>query len=294
MTTTMKPLVLYHDGCADGACAAWVCWLATGKKIEPVAVNYGQPPPTVEGRDVWIVDFSYPREVLLDMKAKATSLGVIDHHRTAQQDLADLWFCVFDMNRSGAQIAWDNFMSEPRPAIVDYVGDRDLWRWELPESKQINAWIRCNEWTVDRFDWMSKQLETNREACVAFGQGALADVESYVRSMKKNARVVDFLGHQVPVVNAPGPNASELLGSLAEDGYPFAVGFFQRADGRWQYSLRSRGDFDVSSIAKQFGGGGHKAAAGFEHTYDVDGLLRLYRMADNFTRVTVAANAGEP
>jgi len=28
-------------------------------------------------------------------------------------------------------------------------------------------------------------------------------------------------------------------------------------------ALRSRGDFDVSAVARQFGGGGHKAAAGF-------------------------------
>ncbi len=41
---------------------------------------------------------------------------------------------------------------------------------------------------------------------------------------------------------------SKLVGHLAESA-PFAVGWFQRADGLYQYSLRSCGDFDVSSLA---------------------------------------------
>ena len=36
-----------------------------------------------------------------------------------------------------------------------------------------------------------------------------------------------------------------------------------RADGRWQFSLRSEGEFDVSAVAQQYGGGGHRNAAGF-------------------------------
>ena len=43
------------------------------------------------------------------------------------------------------------------------------------------------------------------------------------------------------------------------------------SDGRFQYSLRSRGDFDVSELAKKHGGGGHKGAAGFV----VDELVHL-------------------
>lgn len=45
---------------------------------------------------------------------------------------------------------------------------------------------------------------------------------------------------------------------------PVALGWWQRFDGKFQFSLRSRGDIDVSEIAKKFGGGGHKNAAGFQ------------------------------
>jgi uncharacterized protein len=264
----MKPLIIYHANCLDGWCAAWVCWNAFGRDIEAVPANYSEPPPDVTGRDVVIVDFSYPRKVLLEMKAKAASLGVVDHHKTAQQDLSGLPFCVFDMARSGAQIAWDNFIGGERPALVEYTADRDLWRWQFPDSRELNAWLRCQPRQFDVWDRLDEELKgwADQKLAVHFGRGVIAGVDEYVEQLKKNARVVDFLGHRVAVVNAPGPNASELLGALAEqDDIAFGLGYFQRADGLWQYSLRSRkSGVDVSAIAKRFGGGGHPQAAGFE------------------------------
>jgi bifunctional oligoribonuclease and PAP phosphatase NrnA len=42
-----------------------------------------------------------------------------------------------------------------------------------------------------------------------------------------------------------------------------AVVFFKEADdGHWRVSLRSKGDIDVGGVARDFGGGGHKNAAG--------------------------------
>ena len=44
------------------------------------------------------------------------------------------------------------------------------------------------------------------------------------------------------------------------------MGWFERGDGKIQFSLRSNGDIDVSAIAKIYNGGGHKNAAGFQMT----------------------------
>lgn len=43
----------------------------------------------------------------------------------------------------------------------------------------------------------------------------------------------------------------------------------QRENGQIKASLRSRGDFDVSKLAKKFGGGGHKKAAAFKIKGDI-------------------------
>src|SRR3990167_9339886 len=102
----MSTIVIYHSNCFDGFGAAWVL-----RGVYPdatfIPATYGDAPPDVTGQDVVIVDFSYPRDVLLAMRQSSRSLVVADHHKTAQANCEGLDFCHFDMNRSGAGLAWD-------------------------------------------------------------------------------------------------------------------------------------------------------------------------------------------
>ena len=103
----MKVLCIYHAFCADGFGAAWIVRRALGDGVEFHAASYGQEPPDVTGRDVLMVDFSYKRPVLVQMAAKAKSILILDHHKTAQADLVDLpdnVQTIFDMERSGAML----------------------------------------------------------------------------------------------------------------------------------------------------------------------------------------------
>ena len=162
------------------------------------------------------------------------------------------------------------FAGEPRPMLVDYVEDRDLWRHRLGDSKIINAAIGVLPFTFEAWDY----AETRDCAYARLyddGEVVLAKVAQYVAEASKNLRWATVAGYRVPVVNAPQVDISELLDTVltgdANANMPpcdFAVGWWQRFDGLFQYSLRSRGDFDVSEIAKKFGGGGHQNAAGFQ------------------------------
>jgi len=60
----MKTQVLYHANCPDGFCAAWAAYTVFGDDAEYLPVQYGQDPPDVAGNRVYIVDFSYKREVM--------------------------------------------------------------------------------------------------------------------------------------------------------------------------------------------------------------------------------------
>jgi oligoribonuclease NrnB/cAMP/cGMP phosphodiesterase (DHH superfamily) len=259
-----KSLIIYHANCADGFASAWVAWKKLGDdNTEFLAASYGDAPPDVTEREVVIVDFSYPREALLRMKAQARGLIVLDHHKTAQADLQGLeTFAVFDQDRSGAGLAWATFFDDqPVSWVVQYVQDRDLWRFKLPDSKEINAWIGVVPRTFR--DW--ELLEVNgREAALLAGRAVQRTIDDYVEKVAQDAMLVVFDGRLVPLVNASYPHTSELLHRLAKD-HPFAVSWQQRRDGRYRYSLRSADDgADVASIAKRYGGGGHTHAAGFE------------------------------
>lgn len=261
-----KPiLVLYHANCIDGFTAAWAAWQTLGDEdAEYRAVNYGEPAPDVTGRDwVYVLDFAYPRAVMEAMAASVRGLVVLDHHKTNEAALAGLPFARFDMNRSGAGLAADYFAAGDS-WLIDYVEDRDLWRFALPHSKEINAWIGAQ--IRDSFARWHELAAQGWGVAAERGRAVLQYLDRYVHDVAATARRVTFEGYpDIPIVNAAFPGISEVVGHLAESA-PFAIGWAQRADGLYQYSLRSRGadGVDVSEIAKRYGGGGHKNAAGFQ------------------------------
>jgi len=256
-------IVIYHSNCLDGFAAAYIASLRYPEATF-FAAQYGDPPPCVDGQDVLIVDFSYSRDVLLDMWTRTRTLRVLDHHKTAEASLAGLDCCTFDLARSGAMLIWDHlFAGVPAPLLVSYVQDRDLWLWKLPHSREVSAYL----WTIPRIfeSWALARgrIETDMDAVVKLGAFALRVSDEYVESHVPRAGRVEIDGHVVPCINTTFA-VSELVGELAQ-GHPFAAGWFQRDDGRFVYSLRSRepSDVDVSAIARKYGGGGHARAAGF-------------------------------
>jgi len=262
----MATIVIYHASCTDGFTAAWCTWLKFRDSAEYLPAHYGDEPPDVTGKDVLILDFSYPRATLLDMELqRPKSLLILDHHKTAEAELRGLNFAKFDMARSGAAMAWDELHGGARPKIVDYVQDRDLWHWSLPKSREISAYIASFGFHFDLWDHMRVCIEQDVQRCAREGEAILRAQDKHVGFMAQNAGKALIGGHVVPFINTTTLQ-SEIVGALAETA-TFACGWFQRADGKFVYSLRSRGDFDVSAVAKSRGGGGHKNAAGFTLDY---------------------------
>lgn len=259
-------VVVYHGNCYDGFTAAWVALqgLSGQGHIEFVSAKYGDDAPAVKGQNVYIVDFSYPQHVLLNL-AEFNHVTVLDHHKTAQANCEGLAFCTFDMERSGAGLAWDHFFpGQPRPALVSYVEDRDLWRFTLPHSREVHTWIASWPKTFDAWDGIAAVLDDDLGHAVTAGTHILRFERQKVEEICKEATFVDLGDGQIPAVNCPysfGSLAGEYL-NLKYPLAPYAAYYFDRCDGQQQWGLRSV-DFDVSKVAKRFGGGGHKHASGF-------------------------------
>ncbi len=261
-----KPLILYHGNCPDGTTAAMVFFSVYGDAAEYRAVFYGKSPPEdVHDREVYIVDFCYPPEQLRLIAEQAKEVTVLDHHKTAfewaqQAKGIPKLHLIFDMQQSGAGLA-QKYLNRAQSWWVDYVEDRDLWRFILPDSEAINAYIQSVPRTIESYLEASKS--TTQAKAKILGEGSLRYLRMYVSEMKKQARYTFFGGHEnIPIVNAPYVGISELVGALAEDA-PFAIGWFMNNEGQYMFSLRSRGDVDVSKIAEMYHGGGHRGAAGF-------------------------------
>jgi hypothetical protein len=287
-------ICIYHGACADGFTAAWAVRSRYGDGVQYVPGFYGKEPPDMNSKNVVMVDFSYKRPVLDgllqsgDVKQAMTIL-ILDHHKTAAADLAGIkapegsydarrWRAgweqemdwpvraVFDMDRSGAQIAWDYFHPDKsRPKLVDYVADRDLWLFNLPKSREVAALIFSYPYDFDRWDWLAEKMETDFDTLAAEGAAIerkhFKDIDEL---LAQTTREMIIGGQRVKVANLPYTMSSDAAGKLA-DGAPFGACYFDRADAR-VFSLRSRGDAgaDVSEIAARYGGGGNRNAAGFQ------------------------------
>lgn len=277
---TYRPLCIYHGNCADGFGAAWVVRKYFDGDVDFHPGVYGQAPPVVTGRHVIIVDFSYKRPVLEEMAKSAKSITVLDHHKTAQEDLAGLPDAMmpfmapspgihvwFDMNRSGAGMAWDYYFPDaPRPKLIDHIEDRDLWRFRLIGTREVQAALFSYSYDFDLWDAIMSQMDVEQGVEEFRAEGRAIDrkmLKDIAEILGVATRDMVIGGVKVPVVNLPYTMASEAAGKLAENA-PFAAAYFDAKDGR-KFSLRSRGEggADVSAIAKLYGGGGHRNAAGF-------------------------------
>lgn len=261
-------ICIYHGNCADGFGAAWVVRKALGE-IEFYPGTYQAVPPDVTGKDVMMVDFSYKRPVLLEMAEKANSILIIDHHKTAVEDLVDLPANVttkFDMGRSGAMLTWEHFFqNDSPPPLLLHIEDRDLWRFALPNTREIQANVFSYPYDFQVWDTlMAAAPDALAKEGKAIERKHFKDIQEL---LGVTTREMVIGGHRVPVANLPYTMSSDAGHELAK-GHPFAACYWDTPDGR-VFSLRSNDDgVDVSEVAKQYGGGGHRNASGFRVSFE--------------------------
>lgn len=278
----MKALVIYHRQCQDGFASACVVAFAEstqGREVEFLPAKYGDAPPSVTGRRVFVVDFSYPVDVMLALAAQSAGLVWIDHHETTKDYAAQLAgqpgvvLAAWSAEHCGATLTWRELVGgiEPEvPAPLRYVEDRDLWRWALPRSREMSAGFVAlwgPTWDDPSSCWAKFVTDGRLSEAEHVGSFLLVAQAERVRLARRRAEGVTLSGApegaRVLAVNASS-DVSEIGEALCiEDGADIAVVYFRGEDGRWVHSLRSRGGVDVSAIAAVHGGGGHKAAAGF-------------------------------
>tara|TARA_Y100001973_G_C5202698_1_gene339029 strand:- start:3010 stop:3999 length:990 start_codon:yes stop_codon:yes gene_type:complete len=255
--------VIYHANCTDGFGAAYSAWKFLGNRTEYYACKHGTPPPDVKGKNVVILDFSFDNATTKKMIDEANSLLVIDHHKSAMVELHDISNTHFDMTKSGAMLAWEWFHpgKEP-PKFIKYIQDRDLWKWELDYSKEFSAAFDMVPFEFEEFEKFED--DSVFDDAVKRGSYILAYSKTVIKKVCEKAVVRKYKGMKVIVVNS-SHWMSEIGARLAPDCDFAVIWYYDHEDRINKVSLRAFHDaVDVSEIAKSFGGGGHKKAAGFQ------------------------------
>lgn len=267
--SAMTTYILYHGGCVDGFGAAYAAWRIFKDDARYIECNYREMPlfSPQPGDSIYVLDFSFPKEVLLGWKS-ICNVRVFDHHESAKKQLEDLDFAVFDMNRSGSGIAWDEFHGgSSRPKLIDYIEDRDIWRNVLPHTEVVSMVMHLTPKSFSDYHDMARKMDTPEEFSKIVAQGEVLGLQkkAFISQQLQHAQYRPLFGFdEVGVVNTPSFMVSDLLHVVATKARSgIAMGWQVGADGLYYYNLRSMPGVDVSGIAESYGGGGHKAAAGF-------------------------------
>jgi oligoribonuclease NrnB/cAMP/cGMP phosphodiesterase (DHH superfamily) len=255
--------VIYHADCTDGFGAAYAAWKLFGNRAEYHPCKHGTEPPNVRGKTVAILDFSFNNETTKAMIESAADLIVIDHHKSAMVELHDISNTQFDMTKSGAILSWEFFHpGKEAPKFIQYIQDRDLWKWELPYSKEFSAAFDMVPFEFEEFEKFED--DSVFDDAVKRGSYILAYSKTVVKKVcdKASSRKMD--GKSVMVVNS-SHWISEIGAKLSPDCDFAMIWYYDHIDRFVKVSLRSFHDaIDVCEIAKRYGGGGHRKAAGFQ------------------------------
>lgn len=281
-------IVMFHYPCQDGLTSGWIVsdyHTKNSKQIELYPIAHGTPIniDLFVGKKIIICDFSPELKVLNQIEQVAESIIILDHHITAQKALENKPYAIFDMNKSGAGITWEYFYpTQPMPLFIQMIQDRDLWKWEINQSKEFTSGFVTVSSTIEQSNFDSlfllfTKLLNNKEEItfyIELGKIMTKLTENKSKTIGdehlKKLSDFNFNGsmYKVCIVNCSYDITSEVGNYISSNHLvDFAVLWrYHNPSSNYYVSLRSCGDIDVSIISKLYGGGGHKNAAGFSTT----------------------------
>ena len=284
-TKELKPneidVVIYHNPCSDGTASGFVAWkyltANSDKNVDyyPMAIG-SQPPPNLENKNVLICDYSYKKDVLINLMKKVNKILIIDHHESAEKDLRDIddKYKIFHMGHSGAMLTWFYFFPEVKPPLmIEYVQDRDIWTNKMPFTNAFTAWFYTLPLTFEEYN---KYLDDDVLLNMIQTKGlSFEELNTYYIEQSVNYSVPKFCKikdkyYFVAYVNATICKSD--IGNKILDKYPL-IDFsaaYSINDGTddTNFSLRSSDvHVNVAEIAFSMGCGGHRNASGIKVNY---------------------------
>jgi oligoribonuclease NrnB/cAMP/cGMP phosphodiesterase (DHH superfamily) len=224
---------------------------------------------------IYFTDYSMSVENMNDL-AKSNNVLVLDHHKTAKENLSRVSSSIekyFDMGKSGARLTWEHFYGKEVPPFVLYIEDGDLYKFSLPYAKIVCAGIytlmEYNTSMEEVFHSIADVINLTEEQLiekfVPIGEEALIKRQRRVETYTENAYPQTIKGNKVLVVEFQEKD-TDLVSTIGYRLYTdnpeiaFAVMVNIQPDV-CHISFRSSG-FDCEPIARSFGGGGHPQACG--------------------------------
>lgn len=274
-------LCFFHRNDLDGVCSG-----AIVKKFHPnvelIGIDYGEPFPwdRVEGQEVFMVDFSLQPFSDMIKLANMCNLTWIDHHDSAIKDMDASGFMFNGTQKRGmgaCDLTWRVLCDDPVPECVRLLAEYDVWKHDDPQVLPFQYGLRLADTKVDSEVWEDVFLSDEAFIHNVCNTGQIVlDTQAHdnmikAKTLSFEARLVGVLGGLRLLCANYGPSNSKFFDSVWDSTKYDAMCLFywKPKIKRWTVSLYSdKPSVDLGQIAKSFGGGGHKLAAGFNCEFD--------------------------
>jgi len=261
--------------------------------IDFIGFNYGDNIPDLSEYDkVIMCDISLPKEMMEILFDKLESNFIwIDHHISAinsmftegERSIHPLG--LQDIRFAACELTWHYFFKEQSiPEIVRLLGRYDCFghKGTPEEQKVLEFQYGARECIInydDAYRYLMNDINGSTVVNVLHHNGSI--IYGYLctdaKQSYKNGFPIIFdvpelagypenggKGYKFICINKERFNPINFGIKYHEDGYDGCACFHRTSDGFWAFSLyNDNGNVDVSTICKQYGGGGHKGAAGF-------------------------------
>lgn len=260
-----KIKILYHAKCSDGFGGAWSAWKKFGSRADYIPVKHNFPPPAgLKDKEIYMIDFTYPKRITEKLMRENTRVTSIDHHISTKPVAEMTQDHSYALDHSGSVLAWRYFHPGLKvPMLLRYIEDGDLWKLKIPHTAAIYAVLETIKSDFKSWSKFAEKLENakDRKKIIEQGEMFLRYEKGLIKKIVSKATLVKFVGYKTFAVNSSEFRSQ--LGHLLVKKLPPIGIVWSEQDGRVNVSLRSNGKTDVSKIAAKFGGGGHRAASGF-------------------------------
>lgn len=304
----LPDFIFYHKNCADGMGALLACDMALkdlGHDYRAYPIQYNEPFPVdldvIEGKNILFVDYCPKPDAGMALAAVCSSVVILDHHKTAKEDCLEFIafdgtfgglcsvrgpnlpakpYVHFDMTKSGAHLAWRFYHPlQTLPALLAYIEDRDIWKWELPKSEAVNAFIGAMD--VDLDDYYDLAQNWDRAHIVSQGEAILLYRDKLVGDVAARATASRLHAPGLPPVEVLMVVSSVLhseIGNVLAEQSPTNIGIVLdvRPEGPVKASMRAKKPVDITPYVKALGGGGHAQAGGFVF----DNIFAIFERVD--------------
>jgi hypothetical protein len=261
--------ILYHGNCPDGFGAALSAWIKYGDNAIYTPVFHNEKPPQIQSKEVIMIDFCYPLDVMESIARQAESFTIIDHHAGISHVIEKIESlpnvkAVCDLNHSGAYLAWEYFHPGIEvPKLLKFIEDRDCHFNKMENAQAALMWIDTQPFVFSLWKAFANFTDEVWDKIVSYNQPMVKKFNSMAMKAAKQSVKTTLGGYPAAFCFGTEETASDIALNLAEMVSGVGIVFVLQSSGSIKASLRTKEDINLIPIAQKLGGNGHPYAAAF-------------------------------